>query len=139
MDPVHQHYGQQPTQQPLPPLGPGDNPPPRHRSSLSGGGSSSSQAAAAAAAAAAQAAKYRKLEPAPTPPHRRGWADNGSELRTVQYDYREGIKDYKPVEAPPQHGPRKIRGWTYNALKKPRPPKTGPPPDQQPRDRGDFH
>jgi hypothetical protein len=126
MDPGHgQYYGQQP-----PPLMPsGETPPSRHRSSLSGASSSQQ----------ANAAKYRKLEPAPTPPHRIGWTDNGSELRTVHYDYKEGIKDYKPVEAPPQHGPRKIRGWTYNALKKPRGPKPGPSSDHQGNDKDDAN
>ncbi|KAK3322415.1 hypothetical protein B0H66DRAFT_203071 [Apodospora peruviana] len=74
--------------------------------------------------AASASAKYRKLEPAPTPPHRIGYAGNGQELRTVQFDYREAIKDYTPSEAPPQHGPTHIRGWTHNThsnIKKSRP------------------
>ncbi|KAK4232102.1 hypothetical protein QBC38DRAFT_145487 [Podospora fimiseda] len=58
--------------------------------------------------------KYRKLEPAPTPPHRQSFSANGQELRTVQFDYRESIKDYPAVEAPPRHGPTQIRGWSYN-------------------------
>ncbi|KAK3340966.1 hypothetical protein B0H65DRAFT_579103 [Neurospora tetraspora] len=68
--------------------------------------------------AAAASNKYRKLEPAPTPPHRLGYTANGQELRTVQFDYREAIKDYTPVEPPPRHGPTHIRGWTHNNLKK---------------------
>jgi hypothetical protein len=68
----------------------------------------------------AASSKYRKLEPAPTPPHRTGYPGNGQELRTVQFDYREAIKDYTPVEAPPRHGPTHIRGWTHNNLKKAR-------------------
>lgn len=67
------------------------------------------------------AAKYRKLEPAPTPPHRLAYAANGQELRTVPFDYREGIKDYPAVEAPPRHGPTQIRGWTHNHLRKTKP------------------
>jgi len=69
-------------------------------------------------ASAAASSKYRKLEPAPTPPHRMGYTANGQELRTVPFDYMEAIKDYKPVEAPPRHGPTQIRGWTHNNLKK---------------------
>lgn len=69
--------------------------------------------------------KYRKLEPAPTPPHRRGMGINGPELRTVQFDY-ETIKDYEPTEPPPRHGPTTIRGWTYNNIKKPK--GSNPPP-----------
>jgi hypothetical protein len=42
----------------------------------------------------------------------------GHELRTVQFDYREAIKDYTPVEAPPRHGPTQIRGWTHNNIRK---------------------
>lgn len=71
----------------------------------------------------AAAAKYRKLEPAPTPPHRMGYGgggNGGQELRTVQFDYREAIKDYTPVEAPPRHGPTHVRGWSHNNLKKTR-------------------
>ncbi|KAK3953318.1 hypothetical protein QBC32DRAFT_388038 [Pseudoneurospora amorphoporcata] len=68
--------------------------------------------------ASAASNKYRKLEPAPTPPHRLGYTANGQELRTVQFDYREAIKDYTPVEPPPRHGPTHIRGWTHNNLKK---------------------
>ncbi|KAL2017700.1 hypothetical protein VTK56DRAFT_1860 [Thermocarpiscus australiensis] len=64
--------------------------------------------------------KYRKLEPAPTPPHRLAYS-NGQELRTVPFDYREAIKDYTPVEAPPRHGPTQIRGWTHNNIRKARP------------------
>jgi len=48
------------------------------------------------------------------------WNNNGAELRTVQYDYKEGIKDYNPIEPPPRTGPTQIRGWTHNNLKKPR-------------------
>lgn len=69
----------------------------------------------------ASSSKYRKLEPAPTPPHRLSYSANGQELRTVQFDYREAIKDYTPVEAPPRHGPTQIRGWTHNNLRKARP------------------
>ncbi|KAL1843665.1 hypothetical protein VTJ49DRAFT_365 [Mycothermus thermophilus] len=53
--------------------------------------------------------KYRKLEPAPTPPHRLSYQGSNQELRTVQFDYREAIKDYTPIEAPPRHGPTQIR------------------------------
>lgn len=66
------------------------------------------------AAAQQNSSKYRKLEPAPTPPHRLSYSANGQELRTVQFDYRESIKDYPAVEAPPRHGPTQIRGWSYN-------------------------
>ena len=74
------------------------------------------------AANPATSSKYRKLEPAPTPPHRLSYSANGQELRTVQFDYREAIKDYTPVEAPPRHGPTQIRGWTHNNHRKARPP-----------------
>ncbi len=90
---------------PMVPHGPGSPPPLRYQAGLS---------------ASAQSSKYRKLEPAPTPPHRIGWSSNGSELRTVPYDYREGIKDYNPVEPPPRSGPTHIRGWAHNNMKKPR-------------------
>ncbi|KAK0621521.1 hypothetical protein B0T17DRAFT_494104 [Bombardia bombarda] len=76
----------------------------------------------------ASSSKYRKLEPAPTPPHRMGYSANGQELRTVQFDYREAIKDYTPVEAPPRTGPTTIRGWTHNNqgnIKKSRPSSKG--------------
>ncbi|KAK4458411.1 hypothetical protein QBC42DRAFT_308614 [Cladorrhinum samala] len=72
------------------------------------------QPALTPAAAQQNSSKYRKLEPAPTPPHRLSYSANGQELRTVQFDYRESIKDYPAVEAPPRHGPTQIRGWSYN-------------------------
>jgi hypothetical protein len=49
-----------------------------------------------------------------------GGGNGGQELRTVQFDYREAIKDYTPVEAPPRHGPTHVRGWSHNNLKKTR-------------------
>ncbi|KAM7202128.1 hypothetical protein V8F20_004582 [Naviculisporaceae sp. PSN 640] len=73
-----------------------------------------SRPGSSSAASSSAAAKYRKLEPAPTPPHRMGYPGNGQELRTVQFDYREQIKDYSAKEAPPRHGPTHIRGWTHN-------------------------
>lgn len=81
-------------------------------------GSSSAPSGPPPSGASAASNKYRKLEPAPTPPHRLGYSANGQELRTVQFDYREAIKDYTPVEPPPRHGPTHIRGWTHNNLKK---------------------
>jgi hypothetical protein len=111
--PMHFQGAFQGTQQPL---GPGSAQGPRSRP-----GSSS-----AAANASAAASKYRKLEPAPTPPHRMSYSGNGQELRTVQFDYREAIKDYTPVEAPPRHGPTQIRGWTHNNIRKPSRPTTSP-------------
>ncbi|KAK6210296.1 hypothetical protein QIS74_11880 [Colletotrichum tabaci] len=57
--------------------------------------------------------KYPKLAPAPLPAHRVGWPQ-GPELRTVQYDYKENIKDYSPTEPPPRRGPVQIRGWNIN-------------------------
>ncbi|KAK1691236.1 hypothetical protein BDP55DRAFT_258653 [Colletotrichum godetiae] len=57
--------------------------------------------------------KYPKLAPAPLPAHRVGWPQ-GPELRTVQYDYKENIKDYAPTEPPPRRGPVQIRGWNIN-------------------------
>ncbi|KAK3990188.1 hypothetical protein QBC44DRAFT_342027 [Cladorrhinum sp. PSN332] len=72
------------------------------------------QPAASPVTAQQNSSKYRKLEPAPTPPHRLSYSANGQELRTVQFDYRESIKDYPAVEAPPRHGPTQIRGWSYN-------------------------
>ncbi|SPQ22873.1 40281ab5-a5a7-4de7-bd3a-540db465727c [Thermothielavioides terrestris] len=81
------------------------------------------RSSATSAALPPASSKYRKLEPAPTPPHRLSYSGNGQELRTVQFDYREAIKDYTPVEAPPRSGPTQIRGWTHNNIKKaaPRP------------------
>lgn len=98
--------GQQPQH---PPLGP----PPASASPRARPGSSSASA------------RYRKLEPAPTPAHRMGYPSNGQELRTVPFDYREAIKDYSAVEAPPRHGPVHIRGWTHNNLKRSRGPGKG--------------
>ncbi|KAF9874025.1 hypothetical protein CkaCkLH20_08397 [Colletotrichum karsti] len=57
--------------------------------------------------------RYPKLAPAPIPPHRVGWP-TGPELRTVQYDYKENIKDYAPTEPPPRRAPIQIRGWNIN-------------------------
>ncbi|KAK4043520.1 hypothetical protein C8A01DRAFT_43644 [Parachaetomium inaequale] len=79
---------------------------------------SRSRPGSSSAANAAAASKYRKLEPAPTPPHRLSYSGNGQELRTVPFDYREAIKDYSAVEAPPKHGPTQIRGWTHNNIRK---------------------
>ncbi|KAK0623149.1 hypothetical protein B0T14DRAFT_564542 [Immersiella caudata] len=93
-------------------------PSPRSRPGSSSAASSSGAAPGPASSSGAGASKYRKLEPAPTPPHRLGYPGNGQELRTVPFDYREAIKDYKPIEAPPRHGPTHIRGWTHNNLKK---------------------
>jgi hypothetical protein len=45
----------------------------------------------------------------------------------VQYDYRENIKDYQAVEAPPRSGPTTIRGWTHNMLRKARGNSNGVP------------
>ncbi|KAK4158415.1 hypothetical protein C8A00DRAFT_10898 [Chaetomidium leptoderma] len=98
--PIHFQGGQQP-------LAPAVAPAPRSRP-----GSSS------AANNSAASSKYRKLEPAPTPPHRLSYSGSGQELRTVQFDYREAIRDYAAVEAPPRHGPTQIRGWTHNNIKK---------------------
>ncbi|KAK4165389.1 hypothetical protein QBC43DRAFT_33088 [Cladorrhinum sp. PSN259] len=78
------------------------------------GASIGQQQSIASPVTAQQNSKYRKLEPAPTPPHRLSYSANGTELRTVQFDYRESIKDYPAVEAPPRHGPTQIRGWSYN-------------------------
>ncbi|KAK4236404.1 hypothetical protein C8A03DRAFT_45612 [Achaetomium macrosporum] len=80
---------------------------------------SSSASSAANPPPAASSSKYRKLEPAPTPPHRLSYSGNGQELRTVLFDYRDAIKDYAAIEAPPRTGPTQIRGWTHNHIKKP--------------------
>ncbi len=77
-----------------------------------------SSSAAASQAASVASSKYRKLEPAPPPPHRMSYSGTGQELRTVPFDYREAIKDYSAVEAPPRHGPTQIRGWTHNNIRK---------------------
>ena len=67
------------------------------------------------------AGKLRKLEPAPIPPHRAWSVNNGPELRTVAYDYKESIKDYSAAESLPLSGPTFIRGWNnLNAQKRPR-------------------
>ncbi|KAK0711471.1 hypothetical protein B0H67DRAFT_555443 [Lasiosphaeris hirsuta] len=94
---------------------------PRSRPGSSSASSGPALAPSSANSASASGPKYRKLEPAPTPPHRLGHAGNGQELRTVQFDYREAIKDYSAVEAPPRHGPTQIRGWTHNNIKKTKP------------------
>ncbi|KAL2181381.1 uncharacterized protein P884DRAFT_189189 [Thermothelomyces heterothallicus CBS 202.75] len=77
-----------------------------------------SRSGSSSATNSAASSKYRKLEPAPTPPHRLAYSGNGQELRTVQFDYREAIKDYSAIEAPPRHGPTQIRGWTHNNIRK---------------------
>lgn len=59
-------------------------------------------------------AKYRKLEPAPIPPHRMGW-NNEPQLRTVGYNPTEDIKDYSAVEPLPGRGPTFIRGWNVSS------------------------
>ncbi|ERT02043.1 uncharacterized protein SPSK_04839 [Sporothrix schenckii 1099-18] len=41
----------------------------------------------------------------------------GKEFRTVPYDY-EKIKDYAAIEPPPSQGPKSIRGWAHNSLKR---------------------
>lgn len=62
---------------------------------------------------------YRKLEPAPAQAANKPRPGaQRPELRTVQFDYREGIKDYTPLEAPPSHGPSAIRGWSHQNLNK---------------------
>jgi hypothetical protein len=65
---------------------------------------------------------YRKLEPAPTTPAVKPRPPPAArpELRTVQFNYREGIKDYMAIEDPPTHGPSAIRGWSHQNLKQPR-------------------
>lgn len=75
--------------------------------------------------------QYRKLEPAPTPPTRNRQAGGQPrEFRTVPFDYRESIKDYTPIEAPPSHGPNQIRGWSHQNLKPRRVSKAdGPVPE----------
>ncbi|KAJ0375356.1 hypothetical protein COL26b_006412 [Colletotrichum chrysophilum] len=80
-----------------------NEPPPRSRA---GSGSSTPSSAG-------PNSRYPKLAPAPIPPHRVGWP-TGPELRTVQYDYKENIKDYAPTEPPPRRAPIQIRGWNIN-------------------------
>ncbi|KAJ9154986.1 hypothetical protein NKR23_g2422 [Pleurostoma richardsiae] len=64
--------------------------------------------------------RFRKLEPAPTPPHRRGWNKNSTELRTVTYEPKESIKDYTASAPTPSHGPTQIRGWNHTASRRAR-------------------
>ncbi|KAL2125749.1 hypothetical protein VTI74DRAFT_2872 [Chaetomium olivicolor] len=136
VSPPPYHQGLMPPPPHSQPAVPSMNPPPMHLQSAvppltpagprSRPGSSSAPSSApvstappvAPPTAASASSKYRKLEPAPTPPHRLSYAGNGQELRTVQFDYREAIKDYTPVEAPPRHGPTQIRGWTHNNIRK---------------------
>ncbi|KAK4204419.1 hypothetical protein QBC40DRAFT_303564 [Triangularia verruculosa] len=114
-----------------PPLLPaGSQPPPMQSTHSRPGSSSASAPGPAAAGGSAASSKYRKLEPAPTPPHRMTYSVNGQELRTVQFDYREAIKDYSAVEAPPRSGPTQIRGWTHQNIRK------GPKPSSS---RGDIN
>ncbi|KKA26622.1 hypothetical protein TD95_002929 [Thielaviopsis punctulata] len=60
------------------------------------------------------AAKYRKLEPAPVPKHRRGWTTE-PQLRTVGYDPSNDIKDYAANEPLPGRAPPYIRAWSHNS------------------------
>ncbi|KAK0674223.1 hypothetical protein QBC41DRAFT_51626 [Cercophora samala] len=92
--------------------------PPIQSSHSRPGSSSASAPPPTSAGGSAASSKYRKLEPAPTPPHRMTYSVNGQELRTVQFDYREAIKDYSAVEAPPRSGPTQIRGWTHQNIRK---------------------
>ncbi|KAK4177373.1 hypothetical protein QBC36DRAFT_185267 [Triangularia setosa] len=108
----------------------GSQPPPMQSPHSRPGSSSASAPGPAAAGGSAASSKYRKLEPAPTPPHRMTYSVNGQELRTVQFDYREAIKDYSAVEAPPRSGPTQIRGWTHQNIRK------GPKPSSS---RGDTN
>jgi hypothetical protein len=119
--PIH-FQPQGPTQPPpLAPAAPSTNPIPRSRPGSSSASTTPqplASSATSASASASSASKYRKLEPAPTPPHRLSYAGNGQELRTVPFDPRGSIKDYPAVEAPPKHGPTHIRGWTHNNIRK---------------------
>ena len=85
------------------------------------GSSSAAAGPASLASAVAASNKYRKLEPAPTPPHRLGYAGNGQELKTVQFD-TGSIKDYDANNSQlPQTGPLTVRGWsqlTQNTISK---------------------
>lgn len=56
--------------------------------------------------------KYRKLQPAPVPPHR-AWT-NKPELKTIPYDH----KYVGQIAELPSSGPTTIRGWNINAHKK---------------------
>ncbi|KAK4650421.1 hypothetical protein QC762_707260 [Podospora pseudocomata] len=112
------------------PILPAATQPPMQSSHSRPGSSSASAPPPASAAGSAASSKYRKLEPAPTPPHRMTYSANGQELRTVQFDYREAIKDYSAVEAPPRSGPTQIRGWTHQNIRK------GPKPSSS---RGDTN
>ncbi|KAL5630661.1 hypothetical protein BROUX41_000533 [Berkeleyomyces rouxiae] len=65
---------------------------------------------------ASSAAKYRKLEPAPVPKHRRGWHNEPQpQLRTVGYDPSNDIKDYAANEPLPGRAPAYIRAWSHNS------------------------
>lgn len=55
--------------------------------------------------------QYREIKPAPR--QSEAWDGNGSELRTLQYNPFEGIRDYHATAPPPSHGPTQIRGWTH--------------------------
>ncbi|PHH50949.1 hypothetical protein CFIMG_005717RA [Ceratocystis fimbriata CBS 114723] len=71
--------------------------------------------------AASSAGKYRKLEPAPVPKHRLGWAnDTQPQLRTVGYDPSSDIKDYAANEPLPGRAPTYIRAWSHNGANAPR-------------------
>ncbi|KAH7631889.1 hypothetical protein B0T09DRAFT_356384 [Sordaria sp. MPI-SDFR-AT-0083] len=92
LQPAPQPHSMAPTAgQPMMPTA-GSPPPGRSRP----GSSSAPSGPPPPSGASAASNKYRKLEPAPTPPHRLGYTANGQELRTVQFDYREAIKDYTP-------------------------------------------
>ena len=77
-----------------------------------------------------QNSKYPKLAPAPIPAHRQ-WNNSGPELRTVQYNPQETIRDYSATVPPPSHGPTQIRGWAnVTGSKKPRGSKAEGPAEQ---------
>ncbi|KHO00759.1 uncharacterized protein MAM_01537 [Metarhizium album ARSEF 1941] len=71
----------------------------RHRSTPSGSSDAGSN-------------KYRKLQPAPVPPHR-AWS-NKPELKTIPYDHKETGSS----AALPSSGPTQIRGWNVNQHRK---------------------
>lgn len=56
--------------------------------------------------------KYRKLQPAPVPPHRT-WPSK-PELKTIPYDHKETGS----AAALPSSGPTQIRGWNVNQPRK---------------------
>lgn len=114
--------GAPPPAPPLPPPGPSGPQRPFARGEFINATPQSMTAPKKGRGSVSSPTKLRKLEPAPTPDHRKQPPPPPppkADLKTVPWDYRESIKDYAAVEDPPSHAPKSIRGWSHNNTKFP--------------------